>query len=365
VARATITIEWPPIPGAPGYDLFENGRKVASTTKPSARFSVGSGGGVEIRAQLAPVPTPTPPAVTKTFTGPSGANIDAFLDSLKPGDVAGLPAGGTFPFSSYQRKAHGTAAAPIVLTSVDPTRPATIAGRFVTYAGDATTPAGDWWTLRQLGIDGRTSDASSMTIQSRGCRLELCDFSNWNTNIGIIVSSAANGFTVDSCRIHDVGVIVPARDNEEHGIYDEGNGTHVVDCLVYRCAARGIQDRGGHTSLYEQTTISECGEGIIFGDDRGAVSSIARRLILVDQQESGRYLVEEFDPNHEDSGNLVDDFYAFNKQGWPTVQPQMAQVKVTNPHYANPILDGNLMPTLAAAQGYGCRVQPPKILANA
>jgi hypothetical protein len=169
---------------------------------------------------------------------------------------------------------------------------------------------------------------------------------------------------LDRCRVHDVGVLQP-RDNQAHGIYDEGNQTHVVDCMFYRCSARGIQDRGGHGSIYEQFTIAECGEGIIFGDDRGAVGCTARRGILVNQQESDRYLVEEYDPGHQNSGNTVDDCFVWPAAGETGVQPGMAQVKVTNLHATDPRLDANLMPALPAAAGYGCRVLPPKILPNA
>ena len=248
------------------------------------------------------------PDLRQDVPGANG-NIDQFLDSLVAGDIAGLAGPGPYAFSSYQRKAHGTAAQPIVLTSMDTNKPATIAGRFVTYGGDPSTPPGDYWTLRYLGIDGRTSDASSMTIQSRGVRLEQVDFSNWATNIGIIVQSTANDFTIANSRIHDVGPINP-RDNMSHGVYDEGNTTHIIDTLVYRCADRGIQDRGGHGSIYEWVTLALNGEGVIFGDDRGAVNCPLRKSILVNQQVADRYLIEAL--GNANSGNVVDDCFIWS-----------------------------------------------------
>ena len=361
MTRQTITVSWPPVPGAPGYDLFENGRKVASSVGAGAKFGVVTGDQIGIVAQQPAPPIPPGPVFTKTFTQ-SGKSIDQFLDSLVAGDVAGLGPG-SYPFSSYQRKAHGTVDHPIVLTSIDPAHPAIIQGRFVTYAGDPSTPAGDYWTLRLLGIDGRTPDASSMTIQSRGVLLDQCDLSNWNTNIGIIVQSSANGFTVSRSRIHDVGILNP-RDNQAHGVYDEGNQTHVVDTMIYRCSARGLQDRGGHGSNYEHSTLWKNGEGIIYGDDRGAVNCVASQLILLDQQEPARYLIEAL--GSANSGNTLSDSIVFSSDGYALVQPGISDsVTVTNLHLIDPILDGNLMPTLPAAIGYGCRVVPPKILPNA
>ncbi len=210
-------------------------------------------------------------------------------------------------------------------------------------------------------MDGRTPDGPSWTLGGTNITFDLCDMSNFDTNIGVM-GIAGTGVTISRCRIHDCGT---PGSNQEHGVYSEGDKMHVVDCLIYRCAARGIQCRGGHGDLYEYVTITDCGEGVIFGDDRGAVSSHMTKCILTDHTVADRYLIEEFDPNHEDSNNLVDDCVVWDKDGSQEVQPAMAQVVVKNIHVLDPVLDGNLMPTAAGAQGYGCRVVPPKILANA
>ncbi len=307
-------------------------------------------------AQLQPTPPPPPPAFTKTLQ--QGGSLDSFLDSLVPGDVAGI-APGVYPVSSYHRSQTGAAAKPIIVTSTDTSRPAIIGdgktGRLALFDTAA------YWTFRYLGMDGRTPDGSSWTLGGTNITFDQCDMSNFDTNIGVM-GIAGTGVTISRSRIHDCGT---PGNNMEHGIYNEGDYMHVVDCLIYRCAARGIQCRGGHGDLYEYVTISDCGEGIIFGDDRGAVNSTITKSILVNQNVSGRYLVEAL--GSANSGNVVDDNFIYNAKGWATIQPGLSGlgVTVTNVKAQNPMLDGNLMPQLAAAQGYGCRVIPPKILVNA
>ena len=87
MARATITVTWPKVSDAPGYDLFENGSKVSSTPNLSARFGVANGDKIEIRAQAAapPPPPPSPSAVdAQTAWHHAPWNLDAQAAPLDP-----------------------------------------------------------------------------------------------------------------------------------------------------------------------------------------------------------------------------------------------------------------------------------------
>lgn len=100
MTRTTITVAWPTVPGAPGYDLFKNGTKVSSTkAATSASFSVANGDKLEIRAQ-APAPPPPPSGVLTGTHWAEPADMATLaqvgygfaVTNVAPGDVSGAKA---------------------------------------------------------------------------------------------------------------------------------------------------------------------------------------------------------------------------------------------------------------------------------
>jgi len=81
--KTVITVEWPAVPDVPGYDLYENGTKVSSTTSTSAKFGVTNGMAVKIVPQAIPAPPPPPPpAPTGKLWGISPSNNGGFNPSI-------------------------------------------------------------------------------------------------------------------------------------------------------------------------------------------------------------------------------------------------------------------------------------------
>lgn len=72
MTKETISVQWPPVPGSPGYDLFENGKKVSSTKRTTAKFGVAAGDKVKIASQAPPAP-------------PSGPSLPVYDVRLSPG----------------------------------------------------------------------------------------------------------------------------------------------------------------------------------------------------------------------------------------------------------------------------------------
>jgi hypothetical protein len=42
-SKTVVTVEWPAVSTSQGYDLYENGKKVATTKATSAKFAVTNG----------------------------------------------------------------------------------------------------------------------------------------------------------------------------------------------------------------------------------------------------------------------------------------------------------------------------------
>lgn len=310
-----------------------------------------------------PPPPPPPPQPVGDFTKVliSGRDINAFLSSLNPGDRAGIEPG-RYILSTVGRTNGGTASEPITVASTDPNNPATVSGRLDMRGTFA------WWVFDGLLFrDNEVGFATyevSWVLGGNHVVFRRCDFSNAGTKIGMEqISSSQYGVgadnTLDRCRFHTIGRHPYGSTNNDHGLYDVGLRMHVVDTIFEDCSDRGLQIRGAHNAVYEQITISNCGEGVIFGDI-GAVGCTLRKSILVNNRVKTRRLIEEYDPSGHDSGNRVDDCFAWNADGRDPGGGGHS-VTITNLHKTDPQLDPvSLLPKAGSpAAGYGCRVELP------
>ncbi len=196
-----------------------------------------------------------------TATAPF-ASVQRLTNALSTGQTGCLGAG---TFTGDISLSHGgTPGAPIVITSTDPSSPATIKGRLLTL------PGGDWYVFTQLRLDGTNStNLPSPTIGSDHVVFRNNDITDNHTAIcfDLINSSqwgTAHYTTIDSNRIHDCGRL-PATNND-HGIYVSGYFTTITNNYIYDNADRGVQLRGSQNGVVQHNVIDGNGEGVIFGD---------------------------------------------------------------------------------------------------
>ncbi len=259
-------------------------------------------------AALQPVVNPT-----KTFPG---GDLTPFLPTLKPGDVVTLQ--GTCFFSDAIRSG----------TKI------TLQGGIITGRLDIRGPVQDF-TFQGVTFDDSQTLSGPNHYQSwvvGGTRIKFvqCSMTNSNTKIGLeFIQDSTYGIgtdcVVDRCHIYKIGEL-PCT-NYDHGIYDGGLRTLVTDSVIEGCSDRGIQCRGGTNCVYTYVLVQGCGEGIIFGD-AGSSGCTISKSVLLNNQVTSRYLVEQYGAN---SNNLVDTCYVKNQDGRPGVQPNMQGVTVTNP----------------------------------
>jgi len=227
----------------------------------------------------------SPPCTYYAATNGSDANpgsatapfstVQRLANALTPGQTGCLSSG---TFAGDVSLSHGgQSAAPITITSTDPSTPATIKGRFLTL------PGGDWWTFAQLRFDGTNStNLPSPTIGSDHVTFSHDDITDNHTAIcfDLINSSqwgTAHYTTIDSSRIHDCGRL-PATNND-HGIYVSGYSTTITNNYIYDNADRGVQLRGSQNGAVNHNVIDGNGSGVIFGDLAANNNDVSRNII--------------------------------------------------------------------------------------
>jgi hypothetical protein len=309
---------------------------------PAGHWTAGLG----LLAQVSdpPDPYPTP---TAHYTG---GDFDQFLKGLKANAVAAVGADATLgqPINGY--------ASAVTLIPADPSAPPTVSGRL-----DLRGNISGWLFDTLILRDDAAGSNPSWTVGGQQIVFRRCDASNSHTKIGFIFINdptygSAHGCQLDRVHIHDVGTMPPT--NLQHGVYDMSTGLHLVDCLIERCADRGLQLRGSTGASAEYVTVRDCGEGVIFGE-KSATGSAVSKSILQDNQVKSRFLIEEYDPDNSDEDNAVADCFAWNADGRGVVG-SLKSVTVTDLHHEDPKLlpDGTADPSGPAA-GYGCRVTLP------
>jgi hypothetical protein len=258
-----------------------------------------------------------PSAVTATTSASTAATrcdrvvtttVQALVDSLGPGQTGCLVSGRTYTEDVAIRKS-GTAAAPIALTSTDPTVRATLKGRLY------VTDTANYWSVHDLDIDGRNASLlPSPTIAGDNTRWYNLDVTTHDAP-GICFSLGSHGWGVavgtiiEKSRIHDCGI----RNNYQHGIYVAAAvGTIIRDNFIYDNGARGIQlYTDAQRSLIEHNVIDGNAEGIGIGGDGSFASSNNEIRNNIITNSFGRNNVEDYWTGPVGHGNTVHDNCVF------------------------------------------------------
>jgi hypothetical protein len=310
-----------------------------------------------------------------SYTPPSGGpncsrtlvandNLQNAIDSAAAGTTLCLPAGSIYNTSLNIENSHGSSGSPITITSANRANPATINGRIV------TKPGGDYFTFSYLKLeftDVNLQGLPSPTIGSDHITLLHNDITTNHTTICIndITDSTwgtAHYTVIDSNRIHDCGQLPPA--NHDHGIYDSGYYTTIINNYIYNNADRGIQLRGAQGTLARYNTVDNNGEGVIFGDLTAANDEVAYNIF---SNSNVRFNAETYwGDTPVGSGNTLHDncfwttvtgYYASNQ----SISSDMTGVAVSNVIFADPqynnAANGNYtLKSNTGCSGYG--VQP-------
>ena len=106
---------------------------------------------------------------------------------------------------TFTGEADGTEAAPIILRSENPENPSIISGTTLEHHY-AITILGDWWELRDLKV----TNASKGIIVDNSNHTKIINCEVYNTGTeGIHLRDNSSYCLVDSCNIHDIGVLTP------------------------------------------------------------------------------------------------------------------------------------------------------------
>jgi parallel beta-helix repeat protein len=333
VGSASVTLQWPNVTSAAGYEVLRNDKVVAivsaSTYVDNARKqltlasyrvrSIDASGVRGTRSIAAYATTRSGNSCTRFANASIGSNANSGLTADAPvrtvsylatlldaGDVGCLT--GTFAEDATIRTS-GTAAQPVVLRSASRRSRARIAGRL--WIPDASTHV----VLQDLRLDGRNrtgDDLPSPTIEGDGAILIDNDITNHRTAICVILGSIrgygkATGVIIDRNRIHDCGE--RPGNNHHHGIYlENAEHTRIVNNVIYANADRGIQlyPNALHT-LIARNVLAANGEGVIFSGDHGYASSNNRVIDNVITHARTRYNIEYYWPvgNPVGTGNVA------------------------------------------------------------
>lgn len=303
-----------------------------------------------------PVITATSPTVpssyipNKTFAGGAGTNVDAFLASLVPGDVAGLS--GICIITASMSHA-GTAANPIVVTSNNWASPATLKGRLAMYGTAA------YWTYDYMIFDdNQTSQPTSWVVGGHHNIFRRLACTNHQTHIGFdLIYDSTYGQShdnlIEQCRIYEIGPVT--YDNRSHGVYNQGVNNTVQDCVIYKCSARGIQDRAATGGVYRYNTVADNRVGIIVGDLSGSHGLRGTKNIFAYSDYAG---VRTYN-NGSGSNNILDDNYVFSG----AVDSVLQNLTCSNVHTADPVFTDRAardytLGVGSPATGYGPRTWP-------
>lgn len=256
--------------------------------------------------------TAIPPTCSR-FAQP-GSGLQRFVERLRPGAV-GCLAPGDYRVRRLILSARGTAAKPIVLTSVDPDHPATLHG-VVWLSGRA-----HHWVVENLRLDGRNRWNLPSPIvngsQSVWRRLEVSNPGSGDGtrpygggicfNLGQTDRyGPATDTTIEQSSIHDCGLAT----NHNHGIYiiaTKGR-TIIRDNWIFRNGDRGVQlyPAADHV-LITRNVIDANGSGIIFSGNGPLTSRNDVVTLNIISNSRDRWNVESWYPpgTPKGSGNVV------------------------------------------------------------
>jgi flagellar motor protein MotB len=202
--------------------------------------------------------------------------VHALLGKLKAGQTGCLAQGSYEGFTTRGGESHGSAGAPVTITSTDPQAPATISGRVVTI------PGADYLTFSHLNFTDSQTTTPSVTIGSAHTTWIYDDVTAPHTicfeTIGAGQFGPASDTLIEHTRVHNCGQPFKCDSGEKpcneppndgyfiHGLYDLGTRTTVRNSYFYEISSKGILLRGSSGSVIEHNVIDGDGSGVSFGD---------------------------------------------------------------------------------------------------
>lgn len=219
------------------------------------------------------------PSGNDAAKGTQGAplkTVHALLAKLKGGQTGCLARGTYEGFTTRSGESHGSAGAPVTITSTDPQAPATISGRVV------TTPGADYLTFTHLNFTDSGVIFPSVTIGSAHTTWTDDDVTAPRTICFETTGSGQYGpgqdTLIERVRVHNCGQPFKCDSDKKpcneppndgyfiHGLYDLGVRTTVRNSYFYEISSKGILLRGSKGSVIEHNVIDGNGSGVIFGD---------------------------------------------------------------------------------------------------
>lgn len=206
----------------------------------------------------------TNPHCTQTLS--VGADVGSSVTNAPAGAVICLNPG-TYNESPSITSDHGVAGNPVTLTSTDPTNPATLNGRFVTYGSSS------YLNINQLKFTWSSGISDTMALATDHMSLTNNDISGSSGTICLdLVPYGGGQFTnslVDHNLIHACGNPASSSDRiHGQGIYTT-NGTDnnvISNNWCYNVAARCYQIRGGSNNVWHNNTADDANWGVLYGD---------------------------------------------------------------------------------------------------
>jgi hypothetical protein len=215
--------------------------------------------------------------------------VHALLGKLTAGQT-GCLARGKYPgFTVHDGESHGSAGAPVTITSTNAETPATISGRIVTL------PGADWLTFSHLILRDSGVTYPSVTIGSAHTSWIWDDVSAPKTICFEPVDAGPYGpaehTLIENDRIHNCGQPFlcdidtppcnePPNDGYHiHGIYDMGDFTTVRNNYIYENSSKGVLLRAGKGAVVEHNVIDANGSGVLFGDLTPEGDTVAWNII--------------------------------------------------------------------------------------
>ena len=202
--------------------------------------------------------------------------VHALLTKLKAGQTGCLAQGTYEGFTVRAGESHGSAGAPVTITSSDARAPATISDRVVTM------PGADYLTFTHLNFTDSGVTFPSVTIGSAHTTWTDDDVTAPRTicfeTPGAGQYGPGEDTLIERVRVHNCGQPFTCDVDEPpcgqppldgyhlHGLYDLGVRTTVRNSYFYDNSSKGILLRGSKESVIEHNVIDGNGSGILFGD---------------------------------------------------------------------------------------------------
>ncbi len=202
--------------------------------------------------------------------------LKALLAKLKAGQSGCLLPGPYAALSTRAGESHGSAGAPVTITSANPSEPATVLGRMV------MDPGADWLTFSHLNFTDSEVKYPSMSIGSKHTSWIYDDVTAPKTICFETTEAGQYGPAEDTLiehtRVHNCGQPYKCDSDSSpcneapndgyfiHGLYDLGIRTTVRNSYFYEISSKGILFRGSEGSVVEHNVIDGNGSGVIFGE---------------------------------------------------------------------------------------------------